>query len=203
MIRLMVQGDRVANKGVQADLEKLGKICLQKGIGLNVGEAGEIVQLLTTASGASVRVHQTKAEKPNNVVPNSSFQKVNVCISAAHAVAEIAEHYNSRRLTGKTTGWALRLAVMLDSSDGFIFFPGREGTMAHLIPAMAFIAKGERDKGAPRPRRVALIGWNPDQVTALYTLFSIKAEKDGWIQPFSLDNIAAAIDWLTDGLNVE
>ena len=45
MIRLMMQGDRDA-KGIDDAVRALGNICKEREIGLNVGEAGQIVRIL-------------------------------------------------------------------------------------------------------------------------------------------------------------
>ncbi|MBI2552662.1 hypothetical protein HYW17_05180 [Candidatus Uhrbacteria bacterium] len=196
MPRLMVQGDRDAN-GIEDAVLKLGSICGERGIGLNVGEAGKIVHLLAE-TGAHVRVHQAKPEPPN--VPEGFRGEIVNCTAAAlpahthlPAGAKIAR-----------VAWAIRLAC-LDDSDGFIFFPGREGTLAHLVPIMAFIAKGERDKGVACPRRVALVGWSGPLITALCTLFNIWPTTPGgeWLDSFASDEMGRAISWLTAGLPAE
>lgn len=195
MIRLMVQGDRNA-QGIEGAVRRLGEICKERGIGLNVGEAGQIVRILGE-TGAHVRVHQAKPERPN--VPEGFTGEIYPLESAARNLIM------KRRLKGATIdrmAWAIRLAYTSDTSDGFIFFPGREGTLAHLVPIMAFIAKGERDKGVARPRRVALVGWSGPMITALATLFNIWPNKPGgeWLNTFTTEDVTKAVAWLVDGL---
>ena len=151
---------------------------------------------LLAETGAHVRVHQAKKEPPN--VPEGFTGEIYPLESAARNLIM------KRRLKGATVdrmAWAIRLAHMSDTSDGFIFFPGREGTFAHLVPIMAFIAKDERDKGVPRPRRVALVGWDAYAMNALRTLMQIRPRDVDWIQNFILSKeIESIVSWLTEGL---
>lgn len=200
MLQLMVQGARDA-RGIEDAVRALGTICKERGIGLNVGEAGQIVRLLAE-TGAHVRVHQAKPEPPN--VPDEFMGRFVRCYSAAkvvHGMDTIPDGISCDRLA-----WAVRLACMC-SSDGFIFFPGREGTLAHLVPIMAFIAKGERDKGVARPRRVALVDWPMDDVKAVEQLFRLELARDRqWFFHFTTrlpTRMGNIVDWLTDGVPAE
>ena len=195
MLRLMVQGDRDA-QGIEGAVRQLGQLCKEREIGLNVGEAGKIVRILGE-TGAHVRVHQAKKEPPN--VPEGFTGEIYPLESAARNLIM------KRRLKGATVGrmaWAIRLAHMSDTSDGFLFFPGREGTLAHLVPILAFIAKGERDKGVPRPRRVALVDWPDAKKDALLELFNI-GDDDEWVGSFDIEEMRRVVSWLTDGLPVK
>ena len=200
MLRIMVQGDRDAT-GIEDTVRALGTLCKERKIGLNVGEAGQIVRILAE-TGADVRVHQAKSVRPN-VPEGCTNVKIVDCFTPAEKARwqleeEVAGmcHHSSR--SSRTLAWAVRLAC-LDTSDGFIFFPGREGTLAHLVPIMAFIAKGEVDKGVARPRRVALVGWGDAKKDALLELFDI-GDDDEWVGSFTIDEMDSVVSWLVDGL---
>lgn len=196
MLRLMVQGDRDA-KGIEDAVRRLGTLCKEREIGLNVGESGEIVRLIAE-SGASYMVNQ--AQPGDSKLPEHLLRDHTRNCQAAAFMAQEGFHrlaWDSPKLP--RLAWCIRLAC-LDTSDGFIFFPGREGTLAHLVPIMAFIAKGERDKGVARPRRVALVGWPIGKYTNLCELMEINPSNYTWVHPFTLAQVGNVITWLTDGL---
>lgn len=182
MFRLMVQGDRDA-RGIADQVRRLGELCKERGVGLNVGESGEIIRILC-GTGANVRIHKAKLELPNL---SGDCENVTVvdCIGPGIAAGKYLDERHD--FVVNRLEWAVRLMCMISSSttDGFIFFPGAEGTLAHLIPVMAFIAKGERDKGK-ETRRVALVGWPTVKVMHLRQLFGIGMDpKDDWLESFA------------------
>ena len=200
MLRLMVQGGRDAT-GIEDTVRELGTLCKERGIGLNVGEAGEIFRLLagTGTFGTHVRVYMAK-DKHSNAPEGFSGELIECNVMGRDVQDRIKNDYyfpddppGSDRLA-----WAIRLACFA-ASNGFIFFPGREGTLAHLVPIMAFIAKGERDKGASRPRRVALVDWPNAKKDAILELFNI-GDDDEWIGSFTINEMPKVITWLVDGL---
>lgn len=215
MLRLMVQGDRDA-KGIEDAVRQLGELCKERGIGLNVGEAGQIVRLLAE-TGAHVRVHQAKPERPN--VPGGFTGEIVDCYGSmqqhpAREFLHVIRSDEERQRILHRASWGLRLAC-LDASDGFIFFPGREGTLAHLVPIMAFIVKGEVDKGVTRPRRIAFVGYSASQIVALRHLLHIqimplmahptglyRGRRTAWCARFNAAQIAQCVNWITDGLTI-
>lgn len=206
MLRLMVQGDRDAT-GIEDAVRELGRICKEREIGLNVGEAGQIVRILAE-TGAHVRVHQAQIEATN--LPEGFTGEILDCYNAGVTARNDLQRHEGFSPNIRYTCWGIRLAA-LAASDGFIFFPGREGTLAHLVPTMAFIAKGERDKDVARPRRVALMGWNNMTVDALSILFDLENNVDPeeandwhrWIRCFETNEMTVAINWLTEGLTAK
>lgn len=203
MRRIMVQGDREA-ASFSPQVRQLGEICAARRIGLNVGESGEIVRILAE-TGADVRVHRAKPEPPN--IPVGARVEVVDCLTPAQ---QALNHLRGQAMIGLGSGitekrlaWAIRLAVLTETSYGFVFFPGREGTLAHLIPILAFIAKGERDKGR-YCRRVALLGWHVDNIFRVLRLFATGAADIDklmqFVRPYPLDQVQEALDWIADSL---
>ncbi|MDO8435454.1 MAG: hypothetical protein Q7S89_02120 [bacterium] len=204
MRRIFVHGDREA-KGIEVQVRALGDLCHDRGIGINVGESGETVNILAS-SNADVRVHHSKdGEAPN--VPFGSVVKVVDCVTPAAMATQHLLHFDDVVADPNRVGWGVRLAVLEQMSDGFIFFPGRERTLAHLVPILAFIAKGERDKGKPC-RRVALVGWHTLDLDAILCLFQMRPALPlvvgvdvtmGFIGVFGLGSVAEALDWVAEG----
>lgn len=200
MVRLMVQGDRDAS-GIENTVRKLGEICKERGIGLNVGEAGKIVRILAE-SGANVLAHQAKRERPNT--PEEASTPIVDCVAPAqNAIDNLRDQATvglGSGLTEQRLAWAIRLAALEQTSNGFIFFHGREGTLAHLIPILAFIKKGEVDKGVARPRRVALIEWPMGSARPIFELMGISSDSNLLREFFGGNATERAVNWLTDGL---
>ena len=199
MRRLMVQGDRDATH-IEDAVRELGQLCKERGIGLNVGESGEIVRLMVV-TGAHVRVHQAKREQPN--VHERVSTSIVDCIAPAESAIDNLRGQTTVGLgsgiTEQRLAWAIRLAC-LNASEGFIFFHGREGTLAHLIPILAFIKKGEVDKGVARPRRVVLLDWPMGSARPIFELMGIPSDSN-WLREFFGDDATKkAVDWLTEGL---
>ena len=196
MNRIFVQGDRDAH-GLWENLVELGNLCAKRGIGLNVGAAGQIVKVLA-GTEANVRVHTHTLDRPN-VPDDCHIELVNAGYTARSVPSniELLHHEIVERhveISENILAWAIRLAV-LASSDGFIFFPGRAGTMAHLVPIMAHLIKHERGGKSHPHRRVALVGWNHQQVNALGILMQLGPHPSDadWIQNFVPDE-AGVID---------
>lgn len=207
MASIFVQGDRDA-KGIEAQVQELGALCKERQIGLNVGESGKIVRILSE-SGARVVVYRSKDDEPNaDMGPNVSVVD---CVTPAAMATEHLLHRGAFQVKAKRVGWGVRLAVLEQTSEGFVFFPGREGTLAHLFAIAAFIAKGERDAGHTITRRIALVGWESEQSSLVLNLFrhqhptpfagglGYEIPDTSFFGLFSIGQVSEALDWVAKG----
>ncbi len=188
--RIFVQGDRDPSGPAYDAAVRLGKAIKQTRCwGVSLGAYGGFVKALEE-SGVDCLCHETEIPDHGNV----KFKTAPSIDAAPLADVVIAElgggvFEKSKRLIA----WGNRLGVWASTSQAYCFFAGNEGTLAHLFPVLAFIAK--RKKGT-QAKRVALIGWEPQKVYSIVLLFGFSVETN-WFQTFSLDDVEAAVEFLT------
>ena len=68
----------------------------------------------------------------------------------------------------RVVGWGIRQGLMMYEADGFIFFPGGEGTLADLMAAIAHCIKCE---GAHKSKYMILIDWPIKKLHAIEDLY--------------------------------
>ncbi len=141
-------------------------------------------------SGVDCLCHETEIPDHGNV----KFKTAPSIDAAPLADVVIAElgggvFEKSKRLIA----WGNRLGVWASTSQAYCFFAGNEGTLAHLFPVLAFIAK--RKKGT-QAKPVALIGWDPTKIAAVMQLMGLTRET-AWFRSFELTEINKAVDFLT------
>ncbi len=209
MKRIFVQGDSEAY-GLYENLMELGHLCRDRRIGLNVGESGKIVRILCETE-VRVRVHRHTINYLNIPIDAKieivDVREDNMLSFVLNYLAMYLSHDDTDErgivnITDNILAWCIRLGT-LASSDGFIFFPGHEDTMAHLVPIMAHIAKEARNKDKPR-RRVALVGWSASSIVGLARLMGTGPDDVDWIQNFIKDeagiiHTAKILDFVAGG----
>ena len=175
-MRVFVQGDRDA-KGCKAVAQVIAMELRQRQVGVNLGAYGELVEIFFVA-GCEVRCfghRESRGRVPEKVTFTDCMQ---VAKDLKHPSREVA--------------WGLRLGLLMEASDAFLFFAGREGTVAHLVPVLAFASKRWREK----PRKVALVGWDQDQI---YALTKLMGPMPNGVRFFGADPTpAAVVDFLTN-----
>lgn len=100
----------------------------------------------------------------------------------------------------KAHAWSSRLAEFLNA-EAALFLPGNMGVLAHLVPFLAFVVKGEVVKGKA-PRRIALLGWGEHQLMVAYAILEqfghvSQEAASPWFRAFSLDQIEEAVRFLS------
>lgn len=174
-MNIFVQGDRDA-KGIERQVTELGRIVAEESrrrdTTLWLGSAGRIVGGLTCWRGARCVVHQ---------------------ISGKENVAELGSNVT----VVECDTWGTRMDRFLEA-DGYIFFSGGEGTMAHLMVAIAHVKKADVQQGKRTPpRRIALVDWSTPMVAAVMTAMRIQsADIDYW---FANCSIEEAFEFVTAG----
>lgn len=179
---LAVQGDRGA-EGMDEYLMLLGQLLSQKsGWEFSLGAYGKIPGLLAK-TGVRCVCHDTATMGKESKVP---VDLPNVTVR-------------------NCKGWGGRLDEGFLPADAFACFSGSQGTVAHLVPFLAHVIKGDLAK-EKRPRHVALIGWKREKVDALYVLMDMDGAKNHlalrmqeWCRVFDLDEVGIklAVDFLT------
>lgn len=195
MPRIFVQGDRDA-KGIEKQVRELGTLCKERGIELGMGENGKIVRILT-GSGVESWVHHAKHDADLSIVPGPNVHIVD-CERPAHMATEYLRNVGNVLAKEGRIGWGVRIGTISSTANGFVFFPGREGTLAHLFYAAADIARRERDKEKPC-RRVALVGWESEDSRSVLNLLGRGGRGIEFIGMFSLEQIPQALDWVAGG----
>jgi hypothetical protein len=175
--RVFFQGDRDI-AGDERDsavtiMRRLGEL----GWAANVGAYGELVAAICEA-GVEVRCHLMDPNKSREVKADPKAEIVN-CTTLAEKIG----------LNTKEVAWGIRLGILMETSDAFIFMPGREGTRAHLDPIIAFNLK------AKNPKKIALVGWASSDLRHLAAYFHLTAPL--WLRNFSLDGLDDVIKHLT------
>lgn len=164
---IFVQGDR-AGEGLSEQLYTLGRMAAgDDSVTLCLGSAGEIVRILTGETTARCKVFQIDGK--SNVAAMRPGVEVLTCPS-----------------------WGTRMDHFI-AGNGYIFFPGAEGTMAHLVPVLAHIKKkaaSEQEKTTPTRRvpRVALVDWPTPMVAHVMGTMSIQLADIGyWFANYSVE----------------
>ena len=191
--RVFLQGDRDPEGAAREAATKLGLGLKVEGWGVTLGAYGGFVKVLEE-TGVSCICHETKIKGHGDVKmtksPSIKCQELGEAVSTmlgggifAKAVDEIS--------------WAIRLGVWMGTSQAYCFFAGREGTLAHLVPVLAYNTKGWIKEG--NPRKVALVGWEVEDVAAIMRLFKLNKDTT-WFAYFSLEEVDKAVAFLTSFL---
>ncbi|MFC1663443.1 hypothetical protein ACFL04_04790 [Patescibacteria group bacterium] len=155
--------------------------------GATLGANGGLVNLLVT-SGVTCICHETSSLQRE--VQAEDPATINYGQAAASAENHLTPLPDSELLQ-----WGLRLTDWAAKSHGFVFFPGREGTLAHLMPVLAFCSKLWAKSG--EPRKVVLLGWREDRLGELERLMGWGGSGfPEWLKDFQLDEVKEAVEFL-------
>lgn len=163
---------------IAQNVHMLGALSKGKDVTFYLGSAGKIVEHLTY-TGAPCVIHRIRG-------------KENVAVVGANITVV------------ECNTWGTRMDCFL-KADGYLFFWGRAGTMAHLVPIIAHIQKklekqeAELSPFVPEPaRRVALIGWPIGRAADLVSLMELRSnDVANWIKNFA--TVKEAFEFLTAG----
>ncbi|MFA6524793.1 MAG: hypothetical protein WCT33_00825 [Patescibacteria group bacterium] len=196
--RVFVQGDRDPGVDLSACALKTAQLLKQSGWEANVGAYGGLVRIFEE-SGMRCHAH-VMAPRGREVQFSDCIVSVTDC---NQLVRSLPANIRWGGEADQILTWGLRLSVWMAHSDAFIFFAGREGTMAHLVPILAWNRKVLAKEG--RAKKVVLIGWDKLQRDALYTLGLITipegdwASDDAeWFRTYSMYNVEGAVNFLTE-----
>ena len=173
-MKIFIQGDRETAGEEALAVKKFCQLCAKEGITILAGAYGEIVRL-AHESGAKVISHTHRPGDMGKIPAGVEFVDCTVGDDLPRS-------------------WAKRLGELLAEADGAVFLPGREGTLAHLIPFIAF-AISARAKDS-EIRRIALLGWKEDDFQTLLSLFNLQRRESPFIS-FPLSEAGSALDWIT------
>ena len=173
MGRVFIQGDRDTSGEIIVSAAKIGKLLAAKGWQANVASYGNLVEIMEQ-SGVLCHAH-IMPSNGREVRFTDRVESVTNCNSIAETVTETLPYITED--TANTVSWGTRLWILLGNSDAFLFFPGRAGTLAHLVPVMTFNRKHGWKNGY---KKVVLFGWLPEQIEALKVLGLISSE-GGWL----------------------
>lgn len=152
-MKVFVQGDRDARDSEKAAQAIAAEFC-RRSVHVNLGAYGRLVRIFLEAGcPATCYGHRERGEVPGEVPFRDCLALSKLLLSK--------EGGGSRELA-----WGIRLGILMATSDAFLFFAGREGTVAHLLPVLAFASKRWQEK----PHKIALVGWNQEQISALVKL---------------------------------
>lgn len=187
--RVFIQGDRDPAGDAKIAALKLGEFLKNKNWGALVGAYGGFVKVMEE-SGISCVCHETDIKDHGSVKyvnsPSINFSEVGDAVAWLLGEGPFLQ-------AKKSISWGNRLGVWMGTASSYCFFAGNEGTMAHLIPVLAFNAKSW-SKSKARP--VALIGWDITKITALMQLMGLTKDTL-WFSHFELNEIALAVEFLT------
>lgn len=193
-MNIFIQGDRDTSGPEAEAVRQICELCAKSDITILTGAYGQIVKV-AFESGAKVVSHSFRAGDKSKIPEGVEFVD---CTSPDG---------------DRARGWGIRIGELLAKSDGAIFLPGREGTLAHLMPFIAFAIKA-KEKGSPQripveylaelikakekgpEKRVALLGWEEDDFQALLSLFKFERRESPFLN-FSLDQVHLAFNWVT------
>lgn len=181
-MKVFVQGDREARE-ISFLARRLTWQLKKAGIKVNLGAYGELVKIFIEA-GCVAHCHGHRKDRGNCPLEVDYFN----CHQAALDVCRAA-HLPEETLL--PVAWGIRLGLLLNS-DAFVFFPGREGTLAHLFPVLAFSAKRQT-------KPVALIGW-PEEIwnpKVQKFIFPPDGRLPKWFRHFSADEIDQVVPFLS------
>jgi hypothetical protein len=179
--RVFFQGDRdIAGREREAAIEIMKRLG-EQGYAANVGAYGELVAAICEA-GVEVRCHLMDPNKDREVKTDAKAEIVD-CVELAKQIGHPT----------KEVAWGIRLGILMETSNAFVFMPGREGTRAHLDPVIAFNLK------AKNPKKIALIGWKEEDVKALHAYFHL-GFGTLWIEYFRIINYNYPINQIIDFL---
>ena len=183
MKRLFIQGDRSPNPEQTIAATKIGQLLSQAGWEANVGGFGGLVRIMNEL-GVNCHAHVMKRPAQQEDFSDSAYKSATTTDTRAFnvplATAGLIED-------NEDISWGARLSLVMARSDAFLFFAGKQGTMAHIVPALAHIIKGKSEK------KLVVIGWPTEQVEALEIL-GLWNEK---CQAYDLDQVEATVEFLT------
>lgn len=193
--RVFFQGDRDISGEARETAIKIMRGLGKLGWKANVGAYGALVAAICK-TGVSVRGHGFGAKDQPEQIDRDKFEFVD-CSSAKIEGLSIDSASRNIKLypNYQPYTWAIRLAMLMETSNAFIFFPGRQGTLAHLIPILAFNIKGKE-----KPKKVALVGWNRIISGMLLLLVGIDKEMTPWFGIFNLDEVDQVVEFLNEDL---
>jgi hypothetical protein len=150
-MKVFVQGDRDAH-GCENASRAIALKMAKCGIEVNLGAYGKLVEIFL-AAGCPAHCHGHRSgDRGKAFGKGASYADCTL-------IAKLAGYPDTREVA-----WGLRLGVLMANSDAFLFFSGREGTVAHLVPILAFACKLWKNK------KIALVGWEPEKISALAVL---------------------------------
>jgi len=165
---------------------EIGKLLHQAGYEANVGAYGGFVKLFQE-SGITIHPHEMDV---NRQVTYEEIEAVD-CVKIANELFGRDESFIPSML--KEIAWGIRIGLFIATSNAFLFFHGREGTLAHLFPVLAHATKGWVKNNTPRP--VALVGWPPEEVAAIMKQFNISRDSN-WFAHFEINQAQKITDFL-------
>ena len=183
---MFIQGDRDLGGGSFAEAAmKIAILLNQKRWEANVGIQGDLVRIFDE-SGILCHGH---IAAPLRTVHVGSIRTITDCNIIAQS---LPREYRQGGVADPFVTWSLRLGIWASRSDAFLFFSGREGTIAHLVPILAWNRKSLAKEG--RAKKVVLFGWSRDQMYALRTL-GLWSPADKWLAFH--ENEEMAVEFLT------
>lgn len=185
-----MQGDRAPEGDAKIAALRLGTLLHAKGWGASVGAYGGFVKVLED-SGISCICHET-AMRDHGDVKSTKSPVIHFGGYADLVIDQMGQAVSGAK---RELSWASRLGIWMGTSQAFCFFAGREGTLAHLAPVLAYNIKGWAKEG--RPRRVVLLGWDLLDLAHIQALFNIRGPATNWFMHYELEEIDDAADFLT------
>jgi len=186
--RIYIQGSRNPDPKTEALIRQFGTLMLERGCTCLVGSQGKIPRILEEVGVPCV--WHAASEFPNDV------SGVRCYGSLALTVNDDPEYQRWHSPTKVSRiGWALRLVDWAANADAYVFFPGQEGTMAHLFATITFAL---RDAQAGNLKQFVLLGWPVSQITAISALFDFNADGRDWFYYFPADHVKSAVDFLLE-----
>ena len=182
---VFVQGSAHPDQDVTAAVVQLGQLLKAKDWQALVGAGGRIPHILASTGVYSV-FHALEQHQSTEGANEATYYSGYVLLLTRY----IKPHASDDEIS-----WGLRLVDWIAKAQSFVFFPGDKGTLAHLFPVLAFAAK--RWTPAGKPRKVALIGWDDEQLTAMEKLHGLTAQGAEWLNCFSLEEIEQAVEFIT------
>lgn len=186
MPHVFIQGSGSPTEQQEAAARRIGQLLAEKGWEANVGSYGGLVPIMID-SGIPCHAHLTRFR--DGVDADSLASMTNCNDLAQPVLSEIDATENA----GRMLPWSIRLGIWMSSSDAFCFFAGDKGTLAHLVPVLAWIGKALASEG--KSKKVILIGWDEEQLKALHTLGLTGA--GDWFRVCALDQPEIAVEHLT------
>lgn len=183
-MRVFVQGDRDA-KGCQSAATEIAMRFRNAGVSVNLGAYGKLVSIFLNA-GCDGLCHGYRSNDQGECPTKVKF------IDCAHLAPDIP--FSGFAPSSPAVAWGVRLGILLETSDAFLFFAGRQGTIMHAVPAIGF-GVGQVEKGQP-PKKVALVGWCDDHIVGVKSFFFPDGKLPAWIRTFGLDETEAVFQFL-------
>lgn len=156
MRTIFIQGDRDA-KGAEEAARRMATVFREAGIHLLLGAYGELVKIFTDA-GCAVTCHGFRANERGKCPSGVTFVD---CTEISRRELSVVANEAGKALDFTAVAWGMRIGLLL-TANAYCFFPGREGTLAHLFPCIAFAVKHNK--------QIVFVGWQEPQLTALHNL---------------------------------